>query len=87
MATHSWIIPWTEEPGYYSPQSGKESYMSEGTEHAVRNECCQQCGAQAAHKASNTTFNKRQYIQCAMCSQASQLLRTDQELSYLVLKC
>ena len=33
MATHSsilaWRIPWTEEPGGYSPGSGKESHTTE----------------------------------------------------------
>ena len=36
MATHSsilaWRIPWTEEPGSYSPQGHKESDMTEMTE-------------------------------------------------------
>ena len=36
MATHSsilaWRIPWTEEPGSYSPQGHKESDMTEVTE-------------------------------------------------------
>ena len=35
MATHSsvpaWRIPWTEEPGGYSPQGHKESDMTEVT--------------------------------------------------------
>ena len=35
MATHSsvlaWRIPWTEEPGGYSPQGCKESDMTEAT--------------------------------------------------------
>ena len=35
MATHSsilaWRIPWTEEPGSYSPWGHKESYMTEHT--------------------------------------------------------
>ena len=33
MTTHSsilaWRIPWTEEPGGYSPQGRKESYTTE----------------------------------------------------------
>ena len=37
MATHSsipaWEIPWTEEPGDYSPQGGKEVDTTEVTEH------------------------------------------------------
>ena len=36
MATHSsipaWEIPWTEEPGDYSPQGGKEVDTTEVTE-------------------------------------------------------
>ena len=35
MTTHSsilaWRIPWTEEPGSYSPQDHKESNMTEMT--------------------------------------------------------
>ena len=35
MATHSsilaWKIPWTEEPGGYSPQGSKESDKTEAT--------------------------------------------------------
>ena len=38
MATHSsilaWRIPWTEEPGGYSPWGCKESDMTEETYHA-----------------------------------------------------
>ena len=38
MATHcsilAWRIPWTEEPGGYSPWVCKESDMTEATEHA-----------------------------------------------------
>ena len=37
MATHSrilaWRIPWTEEPVGYSPWGGRESGMTEATEH------------------------------------------------------
>ena len=29
MATHSWEIPWTEEPGGYSPWGHKESDTTE----------------------------------------------------------
>ena len=39
MATHSsilaWRIPWTEEPGGYSPQGRKEVDMTEVTEDAL----------------------------------------------------
>ena len=39
MATHSsilaWRIPWTEEPGGYSPWGIKESHTTEATQHAV----------------------------------------------------
>ena len=39
MATHSsilaWELPWTEEPGGYSPQGHKEAYT---TEHADTHE-------------------------------------------------
>ena len=38
MATHSsilaWRIPWTEEPGNYSPWGCKESDTTEVTQHA-----------------------------------------------------
>ena len=38
MATHSsiltWRIPWTEEPGGYSPRGHKESDMTEVAQHA-----------------------------------------------------
>ena len=38
MATHSsiltWRIPWTEEPGGYSPRGHKESDTTEATGHA-----------------------------------------------------
>ena len=38
MATHSstlaWRIPWTEEPGGYSPRGRKELDKTEATEHA-----------------------------------------------------
>ena len=38
MATHSstlaWRIPWTEEPGGYSPQGRKESDTTEANWHA-----------------------------------------------------
>ena len=38
IATHSTIlagkIPWTEDPGSYSPWGHKESNMTEATEHA-----------------------------------------------------
>ena len=37
MATHysilAWRIPWTEEPGSYSPRGCKESDTIEATEH------------------------------------------------------
>ena len=37
MATHcsilAWRIPWTEEPGGYSPKGHKESDTTEATEH------------------------------------------------------
>ena len=37
MATHSgilaWKIPWTKEPGFYSPEGRKESDMTEHTAH------------------------------------------------------
>jgi len=39
MATHSsiltWRIPWTEEPGGYSPRGHKESDMTEVAQHAL----------------------------------------------------
>ena len=40
MATHSsilaWRIPWTEEPGGYSPRGGEESDMTERLSLSVR---------------------------------------------------
>ena len=34
LSMPAWRIPWTEEPGGYSPQGPKESDMTEVTEHA-----------------------------------------------------
>ena len=43
MATHSstlaWRIPWTEEPGGYSPWDHKESDMTEQLTHNIRFMC------------------------------------------------
>ena len=40
MATHSsipaWRIPWTEEPGSYSPQSGEKQDTTEVTWHVQK---------------------------------------------------
>ena len=40
MATHAsvftWRMPWIEEPGGYSPWSGKDSDMTEGLTHTLR---------------------------------------------------
>ena len=40
MATHSsihaWRIPWTKEPGGYSPWGRKQSDMTEATQHTHR---------------------------------------------------
>ena len=47
MATHSsilaWRIPWTEEPGAYSPQGHKETGTTEATEYARMHLCLHVC--------------------------------------------
>ena len=47
MATHSsipaWKIPWTEEPGGYSPQGHKESDTTEATQHNTTQSLLQAC--------------------------------------------
>ena len=45
MATHSsilaWRIPWTEEPGGYSPKGHKKSVTTEVTMHSHMHTCTQ----------------------------------------------
>ena len=53
MATHfsilAWRIPWTEEPGSYSPWGHKESNTIEVAEHA----CTHMCGCNPIHWLSH----------------------------------